>query len=184
MKNIFLVLSTSILFASCSQKPTANEQAEAEVKTATEMQDLQAWKEELATKPEITQPEEKESIPTTTIKKQSAAKKLQPVYSPEPVKNNTPAPTPQDNSTVQSAPSAGNETVAPASQPTEPAVKEKTGISNTAKGAIIGGVVGAGTGAVVNKKNRAAGAVVGGLVGAGTGAVIGNIADKKEQQKQ
>ncbi|MGI8599680.1 MAG: glycine zipper domain-containing protein [Chitinophagaceae bacterium] len=45
-------------------------------------------------------------------------------------------------------------------------------------------MVGAGTGAVVNKKNRAAGAVVGGLVGAGTGAVIGNIADKKEQQKQ
>jgi uncharacterized protein YcfJ len=58
--------------------------------------------------------------------------------------------------------------------------KEKNGISKTAKGAIIGGVVGAGTGAVVNKKNRAAGAVVGGVVGAGAGAVIGNELDKKD----
>ena len=50
----------------------------------------------------------------------------------------------------------------------------------TAKGAVIGGVVGAGTGAVVNKKNRAAGAVIGGVVGAGAGAVIGNEMDKKD----
>jgi hypothetical protein len=52
-------------------------------------------------------------------------------------------------------------------------------LSQTAKGAIIGGVVGAGTGAVVNKKNRLAGGVVGGVVGAGAGAVIGNELDKK-----
>jgi outer membrane biosynthesis protein TonB len=182
MKNIFLVLSTTILFASCSQKPTANEQAEAEVK-ATEMQELQSWKEELATQPEIPVTEEK-TIEPTVAKKQPVTKKKQPVYSPEPVKNNNTTPAPQDNSTAQTSSSGQAETSAPASQPAEPAAKEKTGISNTAKGAIIGGVVGAGTGAVVNKKNRAAGAVVGGLVGAGTGAVIGNIADKKEQQKQ
>ena len=40
--------------------------------------------------------------------------------------------------------------------------------------------MGAGTGAVVNKKNRAAGAVIGGVVGAGAGAVIGNEMDKKD----
>lgn len=56
----------------------------------------------------------------------------------------------------------------------------KTGWSKTAKGAVIGGVVGAGTGAVVNKKNRAAGAVIGGVVGAGSGAIIGNELDKKD----
>jgi hypothetical protein len=60
------------------------------------------------------------------------------------------------------------------------AAKTKTGWSKTAKGAVIGGVVGAGTGAVVNKKNRAAGAVVGGVVGAGAGAIIGNELDKKD----
>ena len=58
--------------------------------------------------------------------------------------------------------------------------KERKGWSKTAKGAVIGGVVGAGTGAVVNKKNRAVGAVVGGVVGAGTGAIIGNELDKKD----
>ena len=60
------------------------------------------------------------------------------------------------------------------------AAKTNTGWSKTAKGAVIGGVVGAGTGAVVNKKNRVAGAVVGGVVGAGAGAVIGNEMDKKD----
>ncbi|RYZ27767.1 MAG: glycine zipper 2TM domain-containing protein [Chitinophagaceae bacterium] len=44
----------------------------------------------------------------------------------------------------------------------------------------MGGVVGAGTGAIVNKKNRVAGAVIGGVIGAGTGAVIGNQMDKKD----
>ncbi|HVG14477.1 MAG TPA: YMGG-like glycine zipper-containing protein [Chitinophagaceae bacterium] len=61
---------------------------------------------------------------------------------------------------------------------TEPVAKK--GWSKTAKGAVIGGVVGAGSGAVINKKNRAAGAVIGGVVGAGAGAVIGNEADKKD----
>lgn len=60
------------------------------------------------------------------------------------------------------------------------AAQEKKGWSKTAKGAVIGGVVGAGTGAVVNKKNRAAGAVVGGVIGAGAGAVIGHQMDKKD----
>jgi Tfp pilus assembly protein PilV len=63
---------------------------------------------------------------------------------------------------------------------TQNEAKEKKGLSKTAKGAIIGGVVGAGTGAVVNKNNRAAGAVIGGVVGAGAGAVIGNELDKKD----
>ncbi|MBD0367367.1 MAG: glycine zipper 2TM domain-containing protein [Flavisolibacter sp.] len=36
----------------------------------------------------------------------------------------------------------------------------------------MGGVAGAGTGAVMHKKNRVAGAVVGGVVGAGVGAAI------------
>lgn len=56
----------------------------------------------------------------------------------------------------------------------------KKGWSKTAKGAVIGGVVGAGAGAVINKKNRGAGAVIGGVVGAGAGAVIGHDMDKKD----
>lgn len=54
------------------------------------------------------------------------------------------------------------------------------GMSKAAKGAIIGGVVGAGTGAAIDKKNRAAGAVIGGVIGAGAGYGIGRHKDKKD----
>ena len=73
----------------------------------------------------------------------------------------------------------GDEGTAAATQPAA-AEPEKKGWSKTAKGAVIGGVVGAGTGAIINKKNRAAGAVIGGVLGAGAGAVIGNEMDKKD----
>lgn len=57
---------------------------------------------------------------------------------------------------------------------------EKKGWSKAAKGAVIGGVTGAATGAVINKKNRAVGAVIGGVVGAGGGYVLGRGMDKKD----
>ena len=56
----------------------------------------------------------------------------------------------------------------------------KRGWSKAAKGAVIGGVAGAGAGAIINKKNRAAGAVIGGVVGAGGGYVIGRGIDKRD----
>ncbi len=67
-----------------------------------------------------------------------------------------------------------------ATRSTSTTAAKKEGWSKTAKGAVIGGVVGAGAGAVINKKNRAAGAVIGGVVGAGAGAVIGRKGDKKD----
>lgn len=57
---------------------------------------------------------------------------------------------------------------------------ERKGMSKAAKGAVIGGVAGAGAGAVINKKNRAVGAVVGGVLGAGAGYGIGRSKDKKD----
>jgi hypothetical protein len=56
----------------------------------------------------------------------------------------------------------------------------KKGWSKTAKGAVIGGAVGAGTGAVISKKNRVKGGIIGGVIGAGAGAVIGHDMDKKD----
>lgn len=60
--------------------------------------------------------------------------------------------------------------------PAQPA--KKKGWSSAAKGAVIGGVVGAGTGVLIDKKDGR-GAVIGGVVGAGTGYVIGRHRDKK-----
>jgi hypothetical protein len=59
-------------------------------------------------------------------------------------------------------------------------VAEKKKWSKAAKGAVIGGVVGAGSGAVINKRNRALGAVIGGVLGAGGGYAIGRTMDKKD----
>ncbi len=55
---------------------------------------------------------------------------------------------------------------------------QKKGWSSAAKGAVIGGVIGAGTGIIVDKKDGR-GAAIGGVVGAGTGYVIGREQDKK-----
>lgn len=57
--------------------------------------------------------------------------------------------------------------------------QKKKGISNTAKGALIGAGVGAVTGAAVSKE-RGKGAIIGGLIGAGAGAVTGKVIDKKK----
>jgi hypothetical protein len=56
---------------------------------------------------------------------------------------------------------------------------KKKGWSNVAKGAVIGGVVGAGTGVAVSR-NKVKGGIVGGVVGAAAGAGVGAILDKKK----
>lgn len=61
----------------------------------------------------------------------------------------------------------------------EAAAQEKKGWAKKSKGAVIGGAVGAGAGATVNKKNRSKGAVIGGVIGAGSGYIIGRKKDKK-----
>ncbi|WP_411272936.1 YMGG-like glycine zipper-containing protein [Daejeonella sp.] len=66
---------------------------------------------------------------------------------------------------------------------TTPQEAKKRGWSSAAKGAVIGGVVGAGTGILVDKKDGR-GAAIGGVVGAGTGYVIGRSRDKRTGRVQ
>ena len=58
---------------------------------------------------------------------------------------------------------------------------DRPGWSNKAKGAVIGGVVGAATGAAVSEK-KGKGAIIGGVVGAAGGYGVGAILDKKKKQ--
>jgi outer membrane protein OmpA-like peptidoglycan-associated protein len=62
--------------------------------------------------------------------------------------------------------------------------KEKTGMSKTAKGGIIGGAGGAILGGVIGKMtgNTAAGAIIGAAVGGSAGAVIGRRMDKQADE--
>lgn len=66
---------------------------------------------------------------------------------------------------------------------TTPQEAKKRGWSSAAKGAVIGGVAGAATGILVDKKDGR-GAVIGGVLGAGTGYVIGRGKDKKTGRAQ
>lgn len=85
-----------------------------------------------------------------------------------------------DNGSATSSPNAYRTT--PTTQTTPVAVQKKKGMSNPAKGAIIGAGVGAVTGAVVSKK-KVQGAVIGAVIGAGAGAGTGVIIDKRKQKK-
>lgn len=54
--------------------------------------------------------------------------------------------------------------------------------SKTQQGAILGGLIGAGVGAIANDSDRGLGAVTGALVGATAGGVIGNRLDAQERE--
>ncbi|MGR3622324.1 OmpA family protein [Pseudophaeobacter sp.] len=64
---------------------------------------------------------------------------------------------------------------------TDPATIGTPG-SNTQQGAILGGIIGAGVGAIANDSDRGLGAVTGALVGATAGGVIGNRLDAQERE--
>lgn len=61
--------------------------------------------------------------------------------------------------------------------PAEPVKKEKEGWNNSTKGAVIGGVGGAVTGAILSKK-KVKGAIIGGVIGAAGGYILGRKKDK------
>ncbi len=62
--------------------------------------------------------------------------------------------------------------------------EEKKGMSNAAKGAIIGAGAGAITGAAVSKEKKGKGAIIGGVVGAAAGTATGVIIDKSKEKKE
>ena len=159
MKRSLLLMSTVVLLAACNSGPKPSPADKTNLSDSLRMAtdtaglaDYQAWKaqNELGEK----QQQQEEKKPASKTPKKAASGQT--------------AGTSQAPGESSAGSGSGN------------TAQEKKGWSKTAKGAVIGGVVGAGTGAVVNKKNRAAGAVVGGVVGAGAGAVIGHQMDKKD----
>ncbi len=129
-----------------------------------------------AQQPEQNQQNSSEATPvtkaTTPVKKTKTPSKV--VTQPQ---STTPVAT---NPEVTST-STGNQEAAGNTVTSEG--EKKTGISKTAKGAIIGGAAGAVGGAIISKK-KGVGAVVGGAVGAAAGAIIGKQKDKKDKAKE
>jgi outer membrane lipoprotein SlyB len=55
--------------------------------------------------------------------------------------------------------------------------------NNTGGGALIGGAIGAASGAVIGGRNAGAGALIGGAIGAITGGLIGNSMDEQQREQ-
>jgi len=57
-------------------------------------------------------------------------------------------------------------------------------VSARAKGAIIGGGLGAAAGAIIHRRDPVGGGIVGAVLGAGAGYAIGNSEDKRKIERQ
>ncbi len=156
MKKFLPALGIVAVFAACNTNNSAAEQELAILKakqaTIDSMNLVVAEKEAIA--------EEKAVSYVAAAKKTSAARKT---------------------STPRRATSQYASYSEPAVLPTAtvPAEQQKKGWSNKAKGAVIGGVVGAGAGAVISKEKKVQGAIIGGILGAAGGYGVGAILDKK-----
>ncbi|MEO6539531.1 MAG: YMGG-like glycine zipper-containing protein [Ferruginibacter sp.] len=100
-------------------------------------------------------------------------KPVEPVYT-APVKRAS-TTTKNNNNSSNTVYSSGTSTTTNASYPQ---ARDK-GWSHAAKATAIGGGSGAILGAVLNKNNRVGGAIVGSVIGAGTGYMIGRSKDRK-----
>ncbi len=183
MKKLLPFFSLAIVLVACNSTPkntaalsmpAAEPQVQAVIDTAGLAQ-FQAWKVEN---------ELRDAQHYNTSEPVAAAK---PVKQPKKIKSKQPkqAPAPQPSATLPSAPQASGTEASDSGTISHQSgnkaqVAKKEGVSKAAKGAVIGGVVGAGAGAVINKKNRVVGAVVGAVIGAGGGYVLGRKMDKKD----
>lgn len=182
MKYSFLVIGATLLFASCKNDPKSTDTTTIESVDTNKLRvDTIGLAEFKATKAQ----QERDSLQRDSIERANAlAKKTETKHkstnstrsynhSNNAVSNNNSSSTEDHTSTAGDISSESGNTA-----------EAKKGWSKTAKGAVIGGVVGAGTGAVINKKHRGKGAIIGGVVGAGAGAIIGRDQDKKDGRRQ
>jgi hypothetical protein len=198
MKKLIPIFSIAVVMAACNPTPkteaassaaNVSQPVQPTVLDTAGLAEYQAWKvqNELKDTKEYNTPsmEPEQAAPVARVRK---VKRPQPSYTSKtesPVETSVPSSVPASNP-ESTASNGGSGTVsndggAATSESSGTAkADEKKGWSKGAKGAVIGGVVGAGAGAVINKKNPVVGAVIGGVLGAGGGYVIGRKMDKKD----
>ncbi len=171
MKPLIAVMLISLFFASCNAKTETNKDVAGIDSSGLYKNNIMADTARLdaivpgtTTKRvvEIRNADGTVSTTTTTVASKSTSS-VAPTPSAKTVSSGT-------NTVAQTTSSSSNTTATTA---------HKTGWSNRAKGAAIGGVGGAVVGAVVSKK-KGKGALIGGIAGAAGGYIIGNEKDKKE----
>jgi len=192
MKKFLPILSITVLMAACNSTPeniagTAAapivQPMQAPAPDTSGLAEYQAWKAQNELNSEQPVYETEHPRAAAPVAHHSKPRQVQRTTAsqpalPAPVEASKPsAPVASSGSSVDTAATGGAAT----SESTGTAkAEEKKGWSKSAKGAVIGGVVGAGAGAVINKKNPVMGAVIGGVIGAGGGYVLGRKMDKKD----
>jgi hypothetical protein len=171
MKIMFIALGAALLMASCQGSPKQTETAADSAAMKTDTAGLAAYN---AFKAQVAQDSLKKVQDSIATAQQAAAAKAQPAKKSS---RRSSSGTAYRSNAVSSGTTTEPETISSESANT---AEQKKGWSKTAKGAVIGGVVGAGAGAVINKKNRTKGAIIGGAAGAGAGAIIGHDQDKRD----
>ncbi|MDB5195815.1 MAG: hypothetical protein JWP88_185 [Flaviaesturariibacter sp.] len=164
MKQLFSVAALAFTMAACNTNPKTTVTTTTTTDT-TGLAKFQEWRAQQV----------RDSIAMANTPAQAA-------YAPVATKSSSSgtSSTRHSNNYSSGSNNASNNTASTTMNSESSAAAKKRGWSKTAKGAVIGGVAGAGAGAIINKKNRGAGAVIGGVVGAGAGAIIGNEKDKKD----
>ena len=175
MKRILSIFSIAAVMAACNSDQDKIMAESARVKSYQDsirlaadtagLADFQSWKmqSELGETP---------IDPVATTGAVAAAAPVTRTYAPA---RTTTRSTSARRSTGVSRSSGGGGGYSTASTPAR-----RAKVSKAAKGAVIGGVVGAGAGAVINKKNRGVGAVIGGVIGAAGGYGVGRGMDKRD----
>jgi hypothetical protein len=187
MKKALLFISIfTLILAACTTKPKIESAAQMPAYDTTGLASFQEWKlmNERADLAKF-QAEQMEQPVAAPVYKAKApvrkAKKPVPAQTSNNTGNSDNSGSTQnnDNGAVVNTGNTDNGN-AGTGETQEPAKEEKKGISNAAKGTVIGAAGGAVIGAVIMKKNRVLGGVLGGVIGGGVGYGIGRKMDKKE----
>ncbi len=177
MKKLIPLVSFALIMTACNQLPEQNSasapvsgQVQIAAPDTTGLAQFEAWKaqNELGIQAPVAQVQQ-----SVAPVKRSVPKAKAPV-------TKAPAATQPQTPSSSSGEVASNSGTGSSESAGEAKAPEKKKISKAAKGAVIGGVVGAAGGAVINKKNRVLGAVIGGVVGAAGGYGVGRGMDKKD----
>ena len=176
MRKIFMALAVVSVFTACNSKSKTEEETNKDVMSIDTSSlynngistDTGSLSEAPEVPPVINKSDNLTAVPKSNPKK-SAASVKPVVKAPKPSTSST-APANNKNTGTTSSTAAS----------TPAQAKEKKGMSNATKGAVIGGVGGAVGGAIISKK-KGKGAIIGGAVGAAGGYILGRKKDKKNQ---
>ncbi len=168
MKKLLLPLAFVLTITACKSNKSEDEKRDLLYTNDSAALQNNAFRDTAIITPAAPAPVIVAPTPQKTIVRTKTIKQ-KPVVQPAPASTTTvPAPAPAPTTTTGTNTDNTTTTTTPAKKP---------GMSNTAKGTIIGGVAGAAAGAVIGK--NAKGAIIGGVIGAAGGYILGKKKDNK-----